>query len=108
MLIGKKYKIEADSLNVILYERGVSRKSKQEYWKLIGYYSSPTNALKALIDLKVSETGLRELKVVVELIEELKRLIDGLGLSLETLQSVTKPSKSSMNGNLPMKRRVRK
>lgn len=108
MQIGKKYKIESDSLNVTLYERQVSRKTKQEYWTAIGYYSNPANALKALVDLKVNETGLREFKIVVDRISELHTLIDGLDLSRDALQSVRKPLEASGSSRLPRKVGVKK
>jgi hypothetical protein len=104
MKIGKKYKIESDAMNVTLLERHVSQKTKVEYWATIGYYSTPANALKAPVDLKVNETGLKDLKVVVERIEELKKLINGLNLSRDSLQSKSSPLKKKSNDNLPSRK----
>ena len=78
MLIGKKYKVESDALNVTLYKRGASKKTGKEYFRPIAYFSSCKNALKYLIDLEVAETGLVDLRAVVEKQDELYKLIDGL------------------------------
>ncbi len=81
MLIGKDYKIEADSLNVILYERQMTKKTQKEYWKAIGYFSRFGTALKSLMDLRVRATGLRDFNTVCQKQDELYKLIDGLEVS---------------------------
>ena len=81
MLVGKDYKVEADSLNVTLYERRIVKKTRKEYWFAIGYFSRFGNALKALVDLKVKETELRDFRGVCQKQEELYKLIDGLNIS---------------------------
>jgi len=81
MLIGKDYKIEADSLNVTLYERRISKKTQKEYWLAIGYFSRFGNALKSLVDLRVRGTGLRDFNTVCQKQDELYKLIDGLEVS---------------------------
>lgn len=81
MLVGKDYKIEADSLNVTLLKRGVSEKTQKEYWTSIGYFSRFGNALKSLVDLGVKETELKDFKVVCQKQEELYNLIDSLNIS---------------------------
>ena len=82
MLIGKKYKIESDNLNIVLYKRRVTKatakKPSHDYWYVEGYYSKISNALKALVDLGVAETGLKDLKTVVKKQEEIYRLIESL------------------------------
>lgn len=80
MLIGKDYKIEADSLNVTLYERRITKKGK-EYWKAIGFFSRFGNALKSLVDLRVRGTGLRDFNMVCQKQDELYKLIDSLKVS---------------------------
>ncbi len=80
MLIGKDYKIEADSLNVTLYERQITKK-KKEYWKAIGYFSRFGGALKALVDLRVRGTGLKDFNTICQRQDELYKLIDGLEVS---------------------------
>lgn len=82
MLIGKKIKIESDSMNVIL-SRKVKRakkdtKEKYDAWETIGYYSTPENALHALANLQIAETELRDLKSIVAEIEKLHHMIESL------------------------------
>ena len=77
MLIGKKYKIESDSLNVIVYKKR-TKKDKSVYWTVISYHSNFGNALKALVDMEVGETYLEDFKKVVAKQEELYKLIAGI------------------------------
>ena len=77
MLIGNKYKIESDSLNVTLYERAKS-KATVTRWRSIAFFSSFQNALKYLIDLGVMETGLKDLQTVVKKQDELYTLVKQL------------------------------
>lgn len=78
MLIGKNYKIESDTLNVILSKRSVAQSGKnkgQELWTQIAYFSNIENALKHLADLEIHGTGLTDLKTVLKKQEELYKLI---------------------------------
>ena len=81
MLIGKDYKVESDSLNVTLYERRVAKKTQNEYWIAIKYFSQFGNALKALVDLKVKETKLKDFRAVCQKQDVLYKLIDSLKIS---------------------------
>jgi len=72
--IGKKYKIEADELNVTVYQHHLS-KTGGEYWRPIGYFTTPANALKFLVDLEVKRTELKDLETVTKKQEELYQLI---------------------------------
>lgn len=78
MLIGEKYKIESDSLNVTLYKLVKVKKTNNIRWQPIAYFSSFENALKHLVDLEVMETGLKDFRAVVEKQKELYQLIRGL------------------------------
>ena len=84
MEIGKRWKVEADSLNVILLKKR-TRKSREgktyQDWETIGYYSTPANALKGLVNYEVRETELKDLQTVVDKIVELEKQIDGLNIS---------------------------
>lgn len=75
MLIGDKYKLEADKLNITLYKRGKSRKSGATYWRAIAFFTTVKNALTYLVDLEVNETGLTDLTTVVKKQDELYQLI---------------------------------
>ena len=81
MKIGDKYKIEADSLNVTLSEKRTNKKTNEDYWTNIGYYSRYGHALKAMADLEVSKTGLKDFKTVCDKQEEIYALIDSLKVS---------------------------
>ena len=81
MLIGQKYKIESDSLNITAFEKMLSKKSGENYWKPIGYFSNVQNALKFMVDLEVAKTGLKDFQTVTKKQEELYQLI----LSLKSL-----------------------
>ena len=88
MLIGAKYKIESDDMNVILFKKkqitgtGKGRPSKREvgseYWATEAYFSSPKQALKYIISKEIMVTGLEDFKTVVEKIDELHKLIEGM------------------------------
>ncbi len=87
MKVGKDYKVEADSLNVTLLGRRIAKKTQAEYWVAIGYFSRFGNALKALVDLKVKETELKEFETVCQKQDELYKLIDGLKISKKGAKS---------------------
>lgn len=83
MKIGKDYKIESDTFNIILFKRMASRKSQKDYWLAIGFFATVEGALKALADMKVRESGLRDLETVVKKQDEIYRLIDSLRIRSE-------------------------
>ena len=76
MLVGKSWKVESDVLNVTLYRRIMSKKTGEERWHAEGFYSTVAHALKGMVNMQIKETGLKELKIVVEKIDELHSLID--------------------------------
>lgn len=79
MLIGNRYKIESDGLNVTLLEKRTARTGKnkgKEYWTVDGYYGTMSNALRALVDFGVKETGLKDLRQITKRQEELYKLIE--------------------------------
>ena len=76
MEVGNDYKLESDPLNITLLEKKQSKKDGSEYWKTTGYFSSPKEALKFLVDLGVRESLLKDLKTVVEKQAELYKLIE--------------------------------
>ena len=77
MLVGRKYKIESDSLNVTLFKKRTTKKGG-EAWSPIAYHSNVKEALVTLVNLEVSETGLKDLRSVVAKQDELIHLIGGL------------------------------
>ena len=88
MLIGDRYKIEGDALNITLYQKGISKTNGNTYWRPIAYFSTVENALVHLVDLEVAEIGLKDFRIVVEKQKELYQLVRGLGNSSEVLQRV--------------------
>ena len=86
MLIGDKYKIEADSLNITLYERAKSKTSVTQ-WRSIAFFSSLQNTLEHLVDLEVMQTGLKDLRIVVKKQDELYSLIKQLENISERVES---------------------
>ncbi len=89
MLIGDRYKIEADNLNVTLYQQGKSK----TYWRPVAYFATVENALIGLADLAIAETGLKDFRAVVAKQNEIYQLIKGLGNTSQTLQRVTSAEK---------------
>ncbi|KKN21717.1 hypothetical protein LCGC14_0922570 [marine sediment metagenome] len=81
MLIGNRYKIESDGLNVTLLKKRIARigdHKGEEYWTAEGYYGTVANALKALVDMGVKETQLKDFKTIVKKQGELYKLIEGV------------------------------
>ena len=84
MLIGKNWKVEADSFNIILFKRCIGKNKKTgdkgsgENWAIEGYYGTFKGAIKALADQEVKETELKDLKTVSAKQDELYNLIKSL------------------------------
>jgi len=80
MDIGKHFRVITDELNVKLQERYMSKPKDGtppvEMFKTIGYYTSLADCFKALVDLKVKESGLEDLKTVIAKLDEIYKLID--------------------------------
>ena len=80
MQLGDKYKIDSDSMNVTLYEKGAS-KSGNVYWRPIAYFSSFKNALIYIADLEVMKTGLKDFQEVVKKQDEIYSLVRSLEIA---------------------------
>lgn len=80
MNIGTKYQLTTDSYNIILSEKHKS-KSGRVYWKALGFYSNPKNALKGLADMKIKETQFKDLKTITKKQDELYALIESLPIT---------------------------
>ena len=86
MLIGKKYKLEGDALNITLSEKVINARGKNiggERWIALGYFSKPQHALEALVDLKVRETKLKDIKEVCRTQQELYDMIKKLDIPVK-------------------------
>ena len=82
MLIGKKYKIKSESMNITLYKRQVSKKAGKESWRAEGYFGTIKNALHYLVELEIALTELKDFAAVAKKQEELHNLINSLELPL--------------------------
>jgi len=70
------YRLKTIPLNIVLQER-----NKKGNYRDIGFYSTPAQALDALVDREVLGTGLKDLETVTEKQNELYRLIQQLAPS---------------------------
>ena len=77
MLVGENIKVEADSLNVTVYQRGTS-KTNRVYWRPIAYFSTVRNAFEWLANQELQLTGLKNLETVVKRQDEIEEMIKGL------------------------------
>ena len=84
MLIGEKYKIESDVLNVTLYQKRIMTGERvpsakgNVVWQAIAYFSNPKNALESLVNYEIMGTGLEDLKTVCDKTDELYKLIQAI------------------------------
>ncbi len=87
MLINEKYKIESDTLNVTLFKREKKRDGSGYNWRGIAFFSTPKNALKFLVNEKITGTGMPDFETVCKKIDELNKLINDLEGMPELLKS---------------------
>jgi len=91
MLIGKTHKIEADTVNVTLYEK-IRRKNKEGKfytdWKVMGYFATPEAALAEMVNQRIRDTELTDMKTIVKEIQNLHGII--FSLLPERLRSIKK------------------
>ncbi len=73
LVIGQNWKVGADTLNIILYQRQVNKKTGKENWRAHSYYATVANALMELVNQGVRDTGLADLKTVCDKIDQLRR-----------------------------------
>jgi len=78
MLIGTKYKIESDSVSVMLYVKSKNNKTGEDAWKPVAYFSSVKFALRHLVKLELFETDLKDFEAVCKKQDEILALVDGL------------------------------
>ena len=76
MLLGTKYKIESDDLNVILSKKRISKETGGEYWESLRFYKNIHNAREDFIDLEINHTGLKDLDTICQKVDELKKMIN--------------------------------
>jgi len=80
MLIGTKFKIESDNLNVTLSRKRkrTHKDTKETYeaWEIMGYFATVGGALHELVNQGVRDTKLTDLKSIVAKIDKLHNLIE--------------------------------
>jgi len=80
MNIGKDWKIESDSMNVVLLRKRTrhQKDTGKAYtdWEIHGYFSTVHNALKELVNQEVRETELKDIKSIQASIDNLHQLIE--------------------------------
>ena len=69
--LNEDYALSADSMNILLHQRKVNQKEGtksygDEYYSVIGYYTSVESLLKALINKQIQLTTLESLVCSVE------------------------------------------
>jgi len=86
LMVGRNWKVGADTLNIILYQRHDNKKTGKEYWRAHSYYATVANALVGLVNQGVRDTELADLKTVCDKIDQLRR--DILKVCLDVTQSL--------------------
>lgn len=81
MNIGKEWRLTSDDLNYTLERRkrvaaNPNKGTAAHYrWVIVGYYSTLSNALMAMVDYKVKATELNDLKTIVSTIDSARTAI---------------------------------
>jgi hypothetical protein len=96
MIIGTKFKIESEPMNIILSQK-IKRQSRagEKYvaWKVIGYFATVENALHELVNLKVRESHLKDVRTIMAEIEKLHKMIEGVSGASTRRKEATKGGK---------------
>ena len=99
MLIGQDWQIESDSLNVILSKK-IKRQNKDtkefyDAWKVVGYFATVAGALHELVNQKVRDTKLKDLKTIKLEIDDLHNMLEAFLKCPTTITGVGKAQISS-------------
>ncbi len=73
LTVGRNWRVGADTMNIIIYQRQVNKKTGKEYWRAHSYYATVANALVGLVNQGVRDTELADLKAVCDKIEQLHK-----------------------------------
>ena len=74
MVIGDKYKLEGDKVQLTLSRKIIRHKGKPEEstdWEAIAYFSTLKGALTYMVDYDLKDQGLEDLKTLMQRQEEL-------------------------------------
>jgi hypothetical protein len=98
MLIGDKFKIESDSLNITLSEKYTVKEYKgygkkpnpenvgQERWEILGYFSDIKHALWFMAKHDIKGTGLDDLVSVNQRLDEIHATIKALDIPSDIIK----------------------
>ena len=84
-----KYRLTADSMNIILQEKQTVAGTKKTptirkvgdiYWNNIAFFSNPKNALNYVIEKEIRESWVDDLKEVVKGMDKLYKAIQDIKL----------------------------
>ena len=87
MQVNKTWKIESDSMNIILLKARESKDGAETYG-VEGYFYSVAEALRHLVDAEVKATGLRDVVTINAKIQELRQLVDKLAVGQFTVNDL--------------------
>lgn len=73
LVVGRNWKVGADTLNIILYQRQVSKKTGKEYWRAHSYFATVANALVGLVNQGIRDTELADMRTVCDKIDQLHK-----------------------------------
>ena len=84
VIIGNNWRVEADSLNVVLSQRKMRKKKTgetYEAWEVKGYFATVKGALHELVNQEVRDTKLKDFESVCKRIDKVHALIQEVALS---------------------------
>jgi len=87
MRINNRYKIESDDVSITLSESYIAKSGKyegEEQWKVIGWFSTFQGAMSELINREVKRTELKNMEVIMDKIDELKRQSELIKAQIES------------------------
>jgi len=73
LVVGQDWRVGADTMNIILYQRQTNKKTGKEYWRAHSYYATVANALVGLVNQAVRDTELADLKAVCDKTDQLRK-----------------------------------
>jgi len=104
MIVNNKYRITSDPMNIILQVKSVNKTREGNHWRNEAFFSSYQSAFRYLVDSEIKATGLPDLKTVLDKIDELYQLINGLAklveASPEGVRAKYRGSKEESNDNI--------
>jgi hypothetical protein len=95
--INKHFRIEADSLNILLLEKHEPQKGGPAYDSIEGYFANIGEALRYVVDAEIKGTGLKDIATINAKIKELHGMIDRIAVAKWSYSDVPLKNASSMS-----------